>query len=234
MKRLAFAASVLFVAGCSGDIPALRTSMAEVTVDQFTLQTTFNVDANKNWTLSFDDSAAEEWCSASPMSGSGFKVTTVTVTAQENSDTVRKATLTVTAGGVATKVAVTQGLGLVAYFEATSGKFTVNGVSGTSPAPTFDITLTTPYPVSYDRTVTLSVSCPDAARGALYDYASPQVVIAADQTTATFTIQGYYDGFDTLNEATLSVEIIGGDFTPVRFNQVYTLTIAKGTPPPAE
>ena len=233
LSAAAFAASLLFAVGCSGDIPALRLSMNRITVDPSTLKATFNVDTNTDWRLSFDDPAASEWRSATPLSGKGFKVTTVTVTAQQNPDTVRTTTLTVTAGRVSAQVKVEQGLGFVAYFaNPVSGRFTVNETAGTGMKPdAFNITLTTPYPVNNLRKVTLGVSSPDGTKGVLYDYASPEVLFAAMDTTATFTVQGLYEGFGDLPEATLNVKITdSGDFVPVRFNQTYTLTMERGKP----
>ena len=223
------AAAAVLTTGCRDDVPALR-APAQVKLDSVTRQGSFTVDANMAWTATFDD-PAQDWCSVDPATGGGFKSTKVTVTAKENPDTVRRTTLTITAGGASAKVTIIQGLGFVAYFsKPPKGTFTVNEVDAGTYFPAFNnIKLETPVPADTDRHILLSVSSPDGQKGVLYDYASPpQVTIRARETSATFAVQGIYAGFGTRDTTTVNVSIVGGSFPPVSFNQTYTLTMVKG------
>jgi len=218
--------------GCSRDVPALY-APAQVLVDSGARAGTFFVDANSDWTMTFD--APADWCTVAPMSGSGMRTTPVTVTVQENNDTVRTATLTIVMGGTTRQVVITQGLDGVVYFDnPISGTLEVDSVAEGAALPFKDIILTTPFPADSDRHVSLAVSSADGEKGVLYDYDSPDLVIAAGTTATTFTVRGIYAGFGALDTATLTISIASSDFVPVRFNQTYTLILKKIVPTPPE
>ncbi len=81
---------------------SLAVSTSSVTFDAAASQQTVNVTANCDWKVS----CSASWLTINPMSGNANA--TLTLSAQENTVTVREATITVTGGGFTRTISVTQ------------------------------------------------------------------------------------------------------------------------------
>ncbi len=115
----------------SGSESKLTVSPTSLSFDYKEGTKTFDVQSNSSWTVSSDQS----WCTVSPGTGSNNESVTVKVD-QNNAETSRTATITVSGGGKTTGVTITQNGGAK---PVVSG-LTTTSVSSTEASFSFSIT----------------------------------------------------------------------------------------------
>lgn len=103
MKRLKLLLVLLVLAACQKDEETLTLSTSNIDISDDTYVSQITVTSNKSWSIS----GGEGWVTYSPGSGTGTATVTVTV-ARNISDNSRSTNLTVTAGSLTQKIAVSQ------------------------------------------------------------------------------------------------------------------------------
>ena len=136
MKKVLFLGVLLaLLTACGSDdddpVPALSVSTGEVTLEAGDVETTIDVKANSTWNVS---SAATDWCTVSPASGTNDGQFTIKVTANPDMQD-RSTTVTVKSPTLEKVITVKQDpASLESLLE---GKWILD--KQTSPEPAFDV-----------------------------------------------------------------------------------------------